>query len=98
MANTNTTLHECGLIRFSKKTGKVDTTLTGLGYGMLKMWGLQNTTKTKATIVMDLVSHSPIVEYVGTADGFPDIHTDVESMQFNLPDELYDELMKSFNQ
>lgn len=41
------------LVRFSKKTGKIDTTLEALGKGMLQLWALQNTTKTKNTIVFD---------------------------------------------
>ena len=37
-------LHNYGLIRFSKKTGKIDTTMTAIGRGMIQMWALQNTT------------------------------------------------------
>ena len=41
-------LHNYGLIRFSKKTGKVDTSMTAIGKGVIQLWALQNTTKTKA--------------------------------------------------
>lgn len=41
------------LFRVSAKTGKVDTTITGLGCGLLKMWALNNTTKTKQTFVFN---------------------------------------------
>lgn len=39
------------LIRCSKKTGKIDTALTGYSRALLKLWGLQNTTKSKKTLV-----------------------------------------------
>lgn len=57
------------LVRFSKKTGKIDTTMTALGCGLLNLWALQNTTKTKDTIIFD---EDGIIDayYEGTAD-FP---------------------------
>lgn len=59
-------------VRFSRKTGKIDTTLSGVGRGMIQMWALQNTTaKTKDTIIFDEYGwvHS---YYEGTGD-FPKI-------------------------
>lgn len=67
------TLTPCALVRFSKKTGKIDTTLTGLGYAMLNMWGLQNTTKTKETLVFTRDTGLLISHYTGDASGFPKV-------------------------
>ena len=58
--------------RFSKKTGKIDTSLSGLGKGMIQLWALQNTTsKAKDTIIFDEDGwvHS---YYEGTGD-FPEV-------------------------
>ena len=42
------------LCRFNRKSGKIDTTLSGLGNALLQMWALQNTTaKSKDTIIFD---------------------------------------------
>ena len=41
------------LFRFSSKTGKVDTTMTGLGSALMRLWAMQNTTKTKRTMIMN---------------------------------------------
>ena len=68
----NTPLKRYFLVRFNRKSGKIDTTLTGLGNGMLQMWALQNTqAKTKDTIIFDEdgLTHS---YYEGTGD-FPNI-------------------------
>lgn len=60
------------LVRFSRKSGKIDTTLTGLGKGMLELWGLQNTTaKTKDTIIFD-EDGEVVMYYEGTGD-FPKV-------------------------
>ena len=83
-------LHNFGLIRFSKKTGKIDTTMTGLGSGMIKMWALQNTSKTKATVIIDIDERYTVAEYVGTDNGFPEIRNHPNDFEFNLPDELWD--------
>lgn len=82
-------LHHFGLIRFGKKTGKIDMTMTGLGAGMIKLWALQNTTKTKACVIVDINDRSVVAEYVGTADGFPEVRKDPDEFEFNLPDELW---------
>ena len=93
MANIN----KCGCVRFNKKTGKIDTTLTGLGNAMLQLWALQNTTKTKASIVFDLEERKPVMECVGTADGFPEVCKDPAEFQFEFPDEMYDVLLEDFD-
>lgn len=83
-------LHRYGLIRFIKKTGKVDKAMTGLGKGLIQMWALQNTTKTKACMIVDLDERKAVSEYVGTEDGFPEIHKTQEDFEFNVPDNIFD--------
>lgn len=82
-------LHNYGLVRFSKKTGKIDTTMTAIGCGLLKLWGLQNTTKTKASVIVDIDERRTVVEYIGNSDGFPGIHDKAEEFEYDLPDGLY---------
>lgn len=68
-----------GLIRYSKKTGKCDMALTGMGDAMLNLWGLQNTTKTKETVVFDLETGLITARYIGSADGFPKVDKDIKN-------------------
>ena len=62
------------LIRFTKKQGRINKTLEGLGVGMLKLWALQNTTPTTDCFIFDdegtIVYHT-----VGTSNGFPEVNT-----------------------
>ena len=60
------------LVRFTRKTGKIDTTIEGLGEGLLSLWALQNTTKTKDTIIFD-EDGIVVAYYEGTATGFPKV-------------------------
>ena len=83
-------LHNYGLIRFSKKTGKIDTTMTAIGRGMIQLWALQNTTKTKATVIVDIDERQVFAEYVGTEDGFPEVRKDPATFEYELPVELFD--------
>ena len=68
-----------GLVRYSKKTGKVDKAMTALGCGLLQLWGRQNTTKTKETAVFELDTGLIRARYSGTADGFPKVERGIES-------------------
>ena len=79
-----------GLIRFSKKTGEIDTTMTALGRGVIQLWALQNTTRTKATVIVDIDERKVFSEYIGTEDGFPEVRKDPETFEYDLPDELFD--------
>lgn len=83
-------LHNYGLVRFSKKTGKTDTTMTAIGKGLIQLWALQNTTKTKACVIVDIDERKVISEYVGTAEGFPKVRKNPEEFEFDLPEELFD--------
>lgn len=67
-----------GLMRYSKKTGKVDTSMTSIGTAMMSLWAMQNTTKTKACIIVDLEEGRIVERYSGTSDGFPKIEKNIE--------------------
>ena len=41
------------LVRFGRKNGKIDTTMSAYGFALMQMWALQHTTKTKDTIIFD---------------------------------------------
>lgn len=69
-------LKQFGLIRATKRTGKVDTALTAMGKALLQLWGLQNTTKSKMTMVFELDTGQIVARYTGTADGFPKVEKD----------------------
>lgn len=88
-------LHNYGLIRFSKKTGKIDTTLTSLGKGLIQMWALENTTKTKVCIIVDIDERIIISEYIGTDNGFPEIIKESDRFEYDIPDELYEEFKRN---
>ncbi len=76
MTATNNSLSICVLFRFSKKTGKIDTTMTAMGNALLKMWALQNTTKTKRTLVFNRDSGECLFAVEGT-DNFPKVKKNV---------------------
>lgn len=59
-------------IRASQKTGKVDKVMTGMGTALMKMWALNNTTKTKDTFIFERETGKCVFACRGT-DGFPEI-------------------------
>ena len=64
--------HAC--IRAAKKTGKIDTTLTGYSSAMLSLWAMQNTTSTKVSYVFDLVTGDVVTICTGmTGRNFPEV-------------------------
>ena len=71
-------LKEYGLMRYSKKTGNVDKMLSGLGCGMIELWALQNTTKTKNSVVFELKTGLIRSIYRGDENGFPKIEHAIE--------------------
>ena len=79
-----------GLIRFNKKTGEIDTTMTALGRGMIQLWAVQNTPDTDASVIVDIAERKVFSEYIGTADGFPEIRKDPETFEYDLPEEVFD--------
>lgn len=83
-------LHNYGLIRFGRKSGKIDTTMTAIGQGLIQLWALQNTTKTKVCVIVDIDERQTVAEYIGTADGFPEVRKSQDDFEYDLPVELYD--------
>lgn len=64
-------------IRFGRKSGKIDKVLDGIGIGMLELWGLQNTTKTKDTVIFDKETGNIVAYYEGT-ENFPKVCDDMK--------------------
>lgn len=60
------------LVRFSKRTGRIDTTLEATGSAQLKLWALHNCTKTKDIIIFHKETGNCIMCVEGT-EGFPNI-------------------------
>lgn len=87
-------LHKYGLIRFNKRTGKIDTTMTALGRGMIQLWALQNTMESKATVIVDIDERKVFAEYIGTEDGFPEVRKDPATFEYDLPEDLFNILAK----
>jgi len=81
-----------GLVRYSKKTGRVDKAMTALGCGLLQLWGLQNTTKTKETIVFELDTGLIRARYSGTADGFPKVERGIEDAMMYVGENICEAL------
>lgn len=61
------------LVRCSKKTGKIDTVLTGLGTGLMRMWALNNTTPSKMTFIIDRESGKIVFGCSGKKDSLPTV-------------------------
>lgn len=76
------------LIRFIRKSGKIDKSMSGLSSAMLQLWALQNTTKTKDTLIFD---EDGIVDFYceGTGD-FPKVCEDMKGKHI---DEFCDGLL-----
>lgn len=60
------------LFRFSKKTGKADTTMTSASSALMKLWAMQNTTKSKQTVIFNRDTGACVFSAIG-ADGMPEI-------------------------
>ena len=65
----NEMLRKHYLVRFNRKSGRIDTTMEALGFATLKLWGIQNTTGGKDTIVFDAETGKIAAYYEGTAAG-----------------------------
>ena len=59
------------LIRFNKKSGKVDTVMTSLGKAQLQIWALNHTPATKITYVIERDTGTIIFGVEGSKEGFP---------------------------
>ena len=58
------------LVRFTRKSGKIDTTLEETGAKEIRLWAIKNTTKTKDTIIFEKDTGIVTWYYEGTGD-FP---------------------------
>lgn len=77
------------LFRFSKKTGKIDTTMTGLGSAQMQLWALNNTTPSKCTMIIEQVTGNVIFMATGSKDGFPKVEKSVgHCTEYGLPFEF----------
>ena len=81
------------LLRFSKKTGKVDKTMTGIGTAMMRMWALNNTPKTKATIIIERDTGKVLFLAQGTGD-FPKVKDKNlgTAEEFGIPMEILEQM------
>lgn len=61
------------LFRSSKRTGAVDTTMTGIGSALMQMWALRNTPKTKCCMIFERESGKLTFISYGTDGGFPKV-------------------------
>lgn len=65
---SNFTVHV--LIMHSKRTGKIDLTMTSLGSAMLRLWAMQNTPSSKRTLIFERESGKLVFAVEGTKNGF----------------------------
>lgn len=74
------------LFRFSKKTGKIDTTMTGVTSGLMMMWAMNNTTKSKMTLIFNRNTGRCIFSATGT-ENLPKIEKGDLGMctEYNIP-------------
>ena len=61
------------LFRCTKKSGKIDTTMTGMGSALMQMWALNNTPKSKSCLIFERESGELVFATYGTENGFPKI-------------------------
>ena len=61
------------LFRCSKKSGKIDMTMTGMGSALMQMWALNNTPKTKSCLIFERESGKLVFATYGDASGFPKV-------------------------
>lgn len=78
------------LMRASKKTGKIDTTLTSLGKAQLVMWALTNTTRGKQSFIFERESGKVMAIVTGSDTGMPTMssadHKDLGICEdYNIP-------------
>lgn len=65
---SNFTVHV--LIQHSKRTGKIDLTMTSLGSAMMRLWAMQNTPRSKRTLIFERQSGKLVFAVEGAANGF----------------------------
>jgi hypothetical protein len=102
MHNPENNLKVHVLFRCSKRTGKVDTVMTGLGSALMRLWALENTTSSKECFIFvrdtgELVFHiagnkesnfPTFVKYT-TVPTCEDLGISLEDLQ-NIKDDRFD--------
>ena len=77
------------LFRFNKRSGKIDTTMTSLGCALLQMWALQNTSRTKRSVIFERETGTLVFDCEGNSvSEFPQInkYIDVKKCtEFGIP-------------
>ena len=66
------------MFRCNKKSGKIDTTMTGMGNAMMQMWALNHTPKTKMCMIFERESGKLVFATYGTDGGFPKVKKGAE--------------------
>lgn len=62
-------LKKCGLVKFSRKSGKVDMMLEATGFAMLHFWAFNHITKTKDVVIWCKETDEVLFYMEGTQDG-----------------------------
>ena len=65
-------LKKCGLVKFARKSGKVDVVMEGLGFALLHIWAYQNCTKTKDVAIWCKDTGEVLFYLEGRPDGMPE--------------------------
>ena len=81
------------LVRFTRRTGKIDTTMVALGNALMRLWALQNTTKTKDTIIFD--EDGVVVYYFEGKADFPEMTDYVKLNEYHHIDEFCEGLLEA---
>lgn len=72
MHNPENNLKVHVLFRCSKKTGKIDMTMTGIGSALMRLWALQNTTPSKECLIFIRETGELVFHIVGNkVSNFP---------------------------
>lgn len=89
----NTTLEWRTLYMFNKKGGKLVKCIEGRGRGMLMMWALQNTTKSRVSVIVIKDTNEVEVVHIGKESGCPKVIYLYKMPQYdiNLNDYINDE-------
>lgn len=80
----NTTLEWRTLYMFNKRGGKVVKCIEGRGRGMLMMWALQNTTKSRVSVIVIKDTNEVEVVHIGKESGCPKVIYLYKMPQYNI--------------
>lgn len=65
-------LKKCALARFSRRSGKIDTMLEGLGFAVMHAWAYQHTTSSKDTVIWCKETKEVLFYLEGRKDSLPE--------------------------